>query len=133
MPVLESSKHEQFAQHVAKGVSATKAYVLAGYSEKGAGPSACRMLRNASISARVAELQDAIATEMLQRSIHDVNCRLAAQQDRWLKLQQLIAERAAAPEMEGVPGGRTGLVVLRKRAVGSGKASRSWRRRRWTL
>ena len=80
------------------------------------------MLRNASISARVAELQDEIASEMLDRSIHEVNCRLAAQQDRWLKLQQLIAERAAAPEMEGVPGGRTGLVVLRKRAVGSGKA-----------
>ena len=59
---------------------------------------------------------------MLQRSIHDVNCRVAAQQERWLKLQQVIAERAAEPEMECVPGGRTGLIVLRKRAVGRGKA-----------
>ena len=36
MVVLENSKHEQFALLVAKGVSATKAYVSAGYSAAGA-------------------------------------------------------------------------------------------------
>jgi phage terminase small subunit len=43
MAVLTNSKHEQFAQAVAKGVSATKAYVSAGYSDKGAKQSAARM------------------------------------------------------------------------------------------
>ena len=33
MVVLENNKHEQFAQLVAKGVSASKAYVSVGYSQ----------------------------------------------------------------------------------------------------
>src|SRR6266850_604536 len=36
MPVLGNSRHEHFAQAIAKGTSPSKAYVLAGYSEGGA-------------------------------------------------------------------------------------------------
>ena len=43
MPLLTNSKHEQFAQLVAKGASATKAYVSAGYSKAGADASASRL------------------------------------------------------------------------------------------
>ncbi len=31
MPVLKNSRHERFAQNVAKGMSATEAYEKAGY------------------------------------------------------------------------------------------------------
>jgi phage terminase small subunit len=44
MPVLANSKDEHFAQAVAKGESATKSYVSAGYSPKGAQRPAARML-----------------------------------------------------------------------------------------
>jgi hypothetical protein len=37
--------------------------------------------------------------------------RLAAKEDRWEKGYQLLRERAADPDMEGIPGGSTGLLV----------------------
>jgi len=36
MPVLSNTHHELFAQGLARGLKATKAYVTAGYAEKGA-------------------------------------------------------------------------------------------------
>jgi hypothetical protein len=36
MPVLPSTKHEHFAQGIAKGLSPMVAYVAAGYSKAGA-------------------------------------------------------------------------------------------------
>jgi hypothetical protein len=56
MAVLTNSKHEQFAQAIAKGVSATKAYVSVGYSGKGAQQSSARMLLNAVVCIRAAEV-----------------------------------------------------------------------------
>jgi hypothetical protein len=47
MPVLDNSKDEHFALAVAKGESATKSYVSAGYSPKGPSgppPGCCEML-----------------------------------------------------------------------------------------
>jgi hypothetical protein len=44
IPVLANSKDEHFAQAVAKGESATKSYVSADYSPKGAQRPAARML-----------------------------------------------------------------------------------------
>jgi phage terminase small subunit len=46
MPVLTSSKHEKFAQLVASGVNATKAYVSAGYSKVAAAQNAHRLITN---------------------------------------------------------------------------------------
>ena len=54
---LKNAKHEHFAQLVSNGEAATRAYVLAGYSEKGAHASATRLLRNAEICSRVAQLR----------------------------------------------------------------------------
>lgn len=54
---LKNAKHEHFAQLVSNGESATRAYVVAGYSEKGAHASATRLLRNAEICSRVAQLR----------------------------------------------------------------------------
>jgi len=43
MPVLPHSKHEKFAQLVAAGVSATKAYLSAGYSKASTAQNAFRL------------------------------------------------------------------------------------------
>lgn len=57
MEPLSSAKHEHFAQLVSNGENATRAYVLAGYSENGAKQSAARLLTNADLCARIAYLR----------------------------------------------------------------------------
>lgn len=54
MPVLRNARHEAFAQGMAKGLSASDAYVAAGYKESRS--AASRMSTNVNIEARVAEL-----------------------------------------------------------------------------
>jgi HAMP domain-containing protein len=110
MPVLPKSKHEHFAQLVAKGVSVTKAYVSAGYSGKGAAASASRMLTNASICGRIAELRETLAAGTIALEIGNRNARVTALQSRWNRMRQVIDERAASPEFGDVPGGSTGLL-----------------------
>ena len=110
MPVLANSKHEQFAQAVAKGVSATKAYTSAGYSANGAKQSAARMLTNADVCARIRELQQTLAAGTIALEISSRSARVQALQNRWNRLRQVIQERAASPEFADVPGGATGLL-----------------------
>lgn len=55
MAALSNPKHERFAQELAKGKSATKAYTAAGY--KGDRGNAVRLTTNDSVQARLAELQ----------------------------------------------------------------------------
>lgn len=65
MPALENTRHEKFAQELAKGASAGRAYEAAGYDVEGdhADQSASRLLsRNAKVRERVAELQEKAAT-----------------------------------------------------------------------
>lgn len=57
MGPLKNAKHEHFAQLVSNGESATRAYVLAGYSEKGARQSAHALLTKPDVSDRVQELR----------------------------------------------------------------------------
>ena len=59
MGILTNSRHELFAQELAKGKSATEAYTLAGY--KPCRQNASRLMTNDAIRARLAELQDAVA------------------------------------------------------------------------
>jgi len=54
MPALENPKHERFAQELAKGFSADKAYELAGFKPNRG--NAVTLKRKESISNRVAEL-----------------------------------------------------------------------------
>lgn len=56
MPTLDNPKHEKFAQALAKGQSATDAYVSAGYKESRA--AASRLSTKINIAARVAEIVD---------------------------------------------------------------------------
>jgi hypothetical protein len=91
MPVLGNIKHEQFALLVVKGVSATKAYVSAGYSPKGAQQSAARLLSNAEVSSRVRELEETVSAATIALEIRKRSARvkvLQEQLDGMLAVQQ---------------------------------------------
>src|ERR1017187_1893107 len=96
MAVLDNSKHEHFALLVAKGVSASKAYVSVGYSVKGSAPSASRLLTNAKVCARIRELQETLSAGTIALSSR--NARLQALQNRWDRMRRVIDERAASPD-----------------------------------
>jgi len=116
MSVLTNSKHEKFAQAVAKGVSASAAYVAAGYSKASAGSNATRMMENEGVSARIAELQAVLAAGTIALEISSRNARVQALQDRWVRLRRVITERAEYylatedPYDKAIPGGATGLL-----------------------
>lgn len=59
MPILSNTRHERFAQELARGRSSTEAYKEAGYDCEGssAWSAASRLSRNVQVSARVRELQ----------------------------------------------------------------------------
>jgi hypothetical protein len=62
---LQLSRHEAFAQAVATGLSATRAYAMAygRDSDPATRASAARLLANVNIQGRIAELRDAAANE----------------------------------------------------------------------
>lgn len=63
MPTLARHRHEQFAQRVASGETATAAYrAIYSAATKVAEANGSRLLRIAKVSARVAEMQRASAT-----------------------------------------------------------------------
>lgn len=83
MAALSNHRHEAFAREVAKGQSASAAYKAAGYQAKGssADVNASRLLRNAKVKARVAELQQLASTrtELTVAKITEDLLRLAKQ------------------------------------------------------
>jgi phage terminase small subunit len=58
MPILKNAKHERFCQGIAEGMTGGDAYIRAGYASNAnaASVSATRLLKDAKISARIAEL-----------------------------------------------------------------------------
>ena len=62
---LPNTRHEIFSQRVASGAPASRAYAAAGYTARGnsAEANASRLLRDAKVRARVAELLDESAKE----------------------------------------------------------------------
>lgn len=59
MAALSNSRHERFAQELAKGKSQTEAYVEAGYKESRS--AASRLAEDVNVCERVAEIQDRAA------------------------------------------------------------------------
>src|SRR5450631_1772845 len=109
MPILAQPKHEQFAQSVAKGISATAAYSSAGYSKAGAAASASRLMTNANVSARIKELKTAHAANVVKVEIRKRSARVQVGQnivDRLCRLRE-----ARALEYADHPGGATGMLV----------------------
>ncbi len=84
MPILENSRHEIFAQELAKGATQTEAYLTAGY--KGDKTAASRLSTNVNVQRRVAELK-ADAAVRARKSMDDI-------------LEQLDDDRQFAREME---------------------------------
>jgi hypothetical protein len=93
MTALRNSKHEHFVQLVAAGETPTKAYTLAGYSEKGAHASANRLLRNATVQARVTELQKAVSERAVEKASVDrawVLAQLRENVDRAMQVVEVM-------------------------------------------
>jgi hypothetical protein len=59
----------------------------------------------------VAAVSKAIGDKLQHHAIMRKVRRAERLNQRWEKMHQVIAERAAADEMQAVPGGKTGLVV----------------------
>lgn len=57
MPILPNSRHEVFAQQIAKGSSQSCAYVAAGYKEETRAANASALIRKPNVAARIAELR----------------------------------------------------------------------------
>lgn len=67
MPTLDNPQWEAFAREVSKGSTLTSAYIKAGYEATGASAqvNSSRLLSNAIVSERVAELQELAAQRTL--------------------------------------------------------------------
>jgi hypothetical protein len=87
MPILTNSKHEAFAQGLARGSSAAAAYVEAGYKENR--HNAATLARKQHILTRVGELQEE------QLAIHQQATAQAAANAQ-VTIESLIAEAEAA-------------------------------------
>jgi hypothetical protein len=92
--VLVNTKHEHFAQNVAKGLSHADAYVKAGYSTAGAAACASRLLTNANICGRINDLKTAISAGVIHREIRKRSWRVQVLQDRVDGMLALSALRA---------------------------------------
>jgi hypothetical protein len=89
------------------------------------------MARTPHIAARIAYLRGTLHSAqdraMVVRSrpgghaIRDREDRVAALNERWEALLQVVEERGADPSMQDVPGGPSGLVVRKMRTVGKGQ------------
>lgn len=61
-----------------------------------------------------------IEATVFRRGIASRVNRVRAQNNRWERMQQVIDERSQDPEMQEVPGGKTGLLTKQTRGIGSG-------------
>jgi hypothetical protein len=90
MPSLKNNRHELMAQGVAKGLTQTKAYIEAGYSQGDARAKSSRLLAtNGNIQGRVKELQNQAA----------IRCELSvADLIKELEHTRQLAARAETPQ-----------------------------------
>lgn len=59
--------------------------------------------------------------EVIEGGVGDMKMRVIAKSDRWRRALRVMEDRAADPEMAGIPGGSTGLIVKRDRTIHTGK------------
>lgn len=94
MPALPNARHERFAQELAKGKSASEAYVEAGYSANDG--NAIRLKGNEKVQARVSEIQERAADRVVV-TIDDIARQL--DEDRAFARQAGSAAAAVAATM----------------------------------
>jgi len=88
MPTLKNSRHEQFAQLIAVGKSASEAYIHAGFSAKGAKASAHRLLAHSHVSARVEELRVCVSQAAVTRASIDREFVINGLKENFLRAMQ---------------------------------------------
>jgi phage terminase small subunit len=91
MPPIPNTRHEAFAQALAKGKSAAEAYTEAGY--KGDRTAASRLSTNVNVKARVAELQGRAAQKAIV-TIETIAAEL--EEARLLAMHEDVANPSAA-------------------------------------
>lgn len=125
MPPLKNPRHEQFAAYIgASGLSATAAYVKAGYSKNGAAQSAEKLLRNTEVKARITELSVRVTEAVVETVIGNREARLSMYREIQRRLWLIVKERGEDPSLGKVPGGKGGFVVRQIKTVGTGKAQK---------
>jgi hypothetical protein len=87
-------------------------------------PTLWRWRQHPDFAARVRSILERAAEELERHAIARKARRMRTYDERWRELQRVIAERAAAPEMQSVPGGKTGLLARRVKVVGGGENAR---------
>lgn len=105
---LKNAKHEHFCQLVSNGESATRAYVLAGYSDKGAKQGASRLLTNDDVCLRIECLRG--QKELMHKETVTAVIQNAGISKEWI-IEQLVENVAMAKsaipvlDSEGIPTG----------------------------
>lgn len=101
----------------AKG-NATEAARMAGYkgNDVTLGAVGAENLKKPLIMTAIENARTAI----LEQGISVKQSRIDALNDRWERMKQVIVERAVDPNMQHVPGGKTGLLVHQQKAIGAG-------------
>lgn len=127
---LKNAKHELFAQGVAKGLSATEAYEKAGYRPHQ--PSASRLLSNAMVQARVAELKEKAAEKAVitTAAITERLLSIAAKAETSTEAPMLSVARASLMDAAKL----NGLIVEKREHTGPNGGpiqteSKTWRER----
>lgn len=123
MPLLKNQRHEHFAQLVAGGKDPTDAYVAAGFSPNGARPSAARLLRDATVCSRVAELRKAVEEPARERAIEKAAVskawvleRLTKVVDLGMAIEPVIGQDGKTGELKAsnLPAANTALGLIGK-------------------
>lgn len=113
MPPLSNARHERFAQELAKGKSATEAYVDAGYEESRS--AASRLSANVNVQSRVSELKAGAAarTELTVASLTEDLRRIAKKGEELGEAPGFAVARAALMDAAKL----NGLIVDRSENV----------------
>lgn len=77
--------------------------------------------RKPEFAAAVEAETERIRADIRAQGIAAKQNRIDAYNDRWQKMQTVITERGLAPDMQQVPGGKTGMILRTYKQVGSGR------------
>ena len=80
--------------------------------------------RHPDFAARIQAIARRIGDLAARHAIARRHRRVARLQDRWDRLDRVVQERSADPQMRNAPGGKTGLLVRRIKVIGKGQAAR---------
>lgn len=128
---LEDPKHEAFARFVSQGKSKREAAILAGFSGKYASAAGSKLAKNSKVKQRIAELQAQVAEKTVELATKSIALDIASKEarvrlydDLRRRLMLIVEERGQDPNLAKAPGGKSGLVCLRVKTVGTGLKQR---------